>query len=1413
MALNDMTQQLSRDDVKITRQEEGRIVMVVLKALTDPNNDVKSAAVKCVGILVHKVENSQIETIIHKLTELIRSDSKDDSALRDIYGIALKTLIEQVDQRTGTDVAQLLAEKLLLGIDMESADIKRECLSIMEQLLRRFGAKVGPQQEKIMKKVLRQLSVSGGDYRAVRKLSADVLGALAVVSSDSLLDMLVKTILGLIDKTKVGDVSEMMVEDSSGSSDTRSLIQTIGTISRTVGHRLSRHLKKLVPFLLTVIGDVSSSEEQDEDQDMTVLNEVRELCFTGLESFVKCCPDQITPHLISNETEGTKGILNVAMAYLQYDPNYVGDDEDDEDMEMSDDEYGDDYDDDDYGDDEDDDTSWKVRRAASHVIRAVIHARWADMYVYMFENCVDELIKRFKERKEAVRVDIMQCIVAIVDVTEMRKRIQAQASRGISGGIVSRAEASFEAQMSGLRAKADAIITAVVKCMGGSDKEIDTKSAALDLTIKLCSILESALPIELYTSLMDELTHGLINDKYQQLRLAQMKLLRVLIKLNSFEAVQSSLNKTAPTDKSNIFSITIAATKEAGYKNVAEALLVATSLIPKLRPVSAADANMFELESTDYTQAVHTLYDALLVRLSAQDIDQEIKRHAIQCTGTLFYYFGDRFADQLPAVLQLLSDKLDNEVTRVSTLQAIALMCRSPCQLDLKPILDTASLTNIAMFLKQQARDTRQSAVHTLTAIMETNSDLVQKAGETVTAAIVKEGAALIMASDLSLATEALELLDMTMTTMKTTDYTAPLRDFVFPKAVKLAASPFLHGPAQEALVAFLQKLVSLSLPGLGFVELFEELYNDSEIFYASKKNSHSQGNGQDSMDIDGGSGAAGTGGAPGKSEGALKQEAQSVAYCVAGMCITASDDIIQTTVEKFVSDCDESIAKGYSREGKGERRRHLALLCLGNLGQRTDLAKMKKVALEDKIMACFSSANTDTQTAAAFALGNLSVGNMAKYLPLLLRKMGGEASSTKSAEGTGSGVRYEYLLLVALREIILAHAINASGKLDFNPYLDQVVPVVMPFTASSEMGERNVAAECMGLMTSMEPTTMLPELDRMFSAITASPPATPAPEAAAAGGGGDSGKKDKKSKNVLKKEPAPATAVPAPETTAGSSESTETDHRRWSVATAMRFCVSRGLPNADKRNVVNSALVKFLPDLLCDDNIDVVKASVMLLTSVIHRNRDWIHTVASTAGGEIPVLDVIFPQLMTILAFKRTIEIDTGPFKFKEDLGLPLRKATLTCLDMMMASIPDDLNITALIPGVMMNIGDELKVKKDHNFNDLKIHAMQMVVKLAAFAPGPLVGFVEASLEVLKKSLEEAIKDTATPTDKERALDLKRACLNVVLAYSGMEGVQGSPVFKDFHDKIQNLPFVPELLREVSSGERAWGGGGGGGE
>lgn len=53
----------------------------------------------------------------------------------------------------------------------------------------------------------------------------------------------------------------------------------------------------------------------------------------GFESFVMRCPREVTPHLIP--------IINVALQYIKYDPNYsYGDDEDEnDDVDMDGEEY------------------------------------------------------------------------------------------------------------------------------------------------------------------------------------------------------------------------------------------------------------------------------------------------------------------------------------------------------------------------------------------------------------------------------------------------------------------------------------------------------------------------------------------------------------------------------------------------------------------------------------------------------------------------------------------------------------------------------------------------------------------------------------------------------------------------------------------------------------------------------------------------------------------------------------------------------------------------------------------------------------------------------------------------------------------------------------------------------------------
>jgi cullin-associated NEDD8-dissociated protein 1 len=242
---------------------EQRICAAVLKQLDDPSNDVQSVAVKCLAIITKKVQQAQISDVCKKLCSLVL-DGKD--ALRDVYSIGLKTLIADVPESMGQMVAEQLTNKLLTGIGKQDSEaVQRECLDIMTDLLRRFGHLNALSHNEVMKQVVRQLQ---SDRAVIRKRSAHCLGALVVVSSDALLNSLMQILLDGIEQS------------NANSQGTRTLIQTIGTISRTVGYRLSKHLDRVVPLFLRFCGDPT-----DEAQQTDAANELRESCFPGKAMF------------------------------------------------------------------------------------------------------------------------------------------------------------------------------------------------------------------------------------------------------------------------------------------------------------------------------------------------------------------------------------------------------------------------------------------------------------------------------------------------------------------------------------------------------------------------------------------------------------------------------------------------------------------------------------------------------------------------------------------------------------------------------------------------------------------------------------------------------------------------------------------------------------------------------------------------------------------------------------------------------------------------------------------------------------------------------------------------------------------------------------------------------------------------
>merc|ERR1719498_277575 len=132
---------------------------------------------------------------------------------------------------------------------------------------------------------------------------------------------------------------------------------------------------------------------------------------TGFESFVLRCPREVTPHLPE--------MLRICQQFMVYDPNYTYEDDEEEDDEEEEDEYSDD-DMDEFSDD--DDSSWKVRRAALHVLSAIVSTRpelLKELYTSPGEepSLADLLIARFKEREENVRLDVLGCFTEQLKAT------------------------------------------------------------------------------------------------------------------------------------------------------------------------------------------------------------------------------------------------------------------------------------------------------------------------------------------------------------------------------------------------------------------------------------------------------------------------------------------------------------------------------------------------------------------------------------------------------------------------------------------------------------------------------------------------------------------------------------------------------------------------------------------------------------------------------------------------------------------------------------------------------------------------------------------------------------------------------------------------------------------------------------
>lgn len=485
------------------------------------------------------------------------------------------------------------------------------------------------------------------------------------------------------------------------------------------------------------------------------------------------------------------------------------------------------------------------------------------------------------------------------------------------------------------------------------------------------------------------------------------------MKIDALVFVQELIKTHQPqTFYSHIHAIlpaVLTAVMDSFYKISSEALTLLTSLVSVIRPFDAEP--MLEFET-----ALMVIYEKTLFRLSKTDMDLEIKEKAIACMGEIIATFGDKIPQQLPVALNLLHERLGNETTRLTCVKALIKIANSPLPISLNSIFPKA-FTSLAPFLRKNSRPLKISTLILIENIVKRSSDLLDS--ESAQSVILVDIPSLINEGDLYVSQRALIMLTTIIRTHKAFHSIVP--QHVIPETLQLIRSPLLQGSALDATLKFFSTLVESSFPGLDHETLLARLV---EPFY-------------NAMSVH-------------------KQAYSSTAKAIAAISVGDEQRALRT-VQQLIDDL---------KQRQNDDNVHtLTLLSIGEIGKVTDLASLTE--LINVILQAFNSSSEDVKTAASYALGCAAVGNMNRFLPVILQEI-----ETRN--------KRQYLILHSLREVI------SAGKLqDFEP----IWQTLMKHCECPEEGTRNVVSECLGKLTLLQPNALLQRLIAYLKQDCASKP------------------------------------------------------------------------------------------------------------------------------------------------------------------------------------------------------------------------------------------------------------------------------------------------------------------------------------
>ncbi|KAL5119989.1 hypothetical protein ACEQ8H_002087 [Pleosporales sp. CAS-2024a] len=959
---------LQHDEVTCAKTVDG-----LLHTLVDTNGEVQNQAVKCLGPFVNKIPDKILCPMIEKLSNLQTDNTVDQSipslALREVvvslphavggvargrsvldaYSAISKVLIPRL---VGYHVIQPAQQGLprvpkgMLQVDLEKGT-DSNAIDVLTQVARCFGPVLHDAEINALHKITFDILENERASSMMKKKSVTAMSTLAGYFSDQLLSSFLSRVI------------ELLRDPHLTRSKRRLYITILGSMARSIPRKFGPYLQTLAPFVLSALG----SQEQDEEMDVSddegerdpEIDEVLEAALIALESFLASCSQDM--RMYTTET------IDAAIRFLKYDPNALDADDGDEEGMGSDDEdalEGDDFEEE-TGFDDDEDASWKVRRCAAKVLYTLISTRSNGDLLEdgtLYTKVAPALMTRFKEREESVRLEILATLSNLVKKSGDGPVPVKFADEHVQGGIMApppsrkRRRGGSDASMFDLHANSSLsmgfdsparsstpsvgpqaslsklspeIVKGISQLLKQASCPPSTKQASVvlikDIVITQRGGLDSYLH-QLIEPVVEaaKTTGGSTSSASataNSLRTQALQLIGAIADTHSSKAIQPYLP--------SIVDALLKGVQDKYSKLSIEALAATEQILKALTPPRSASSGPHN------QQHVENLYDALVNRVSANDADLEVRKSALHVLGLLLGRSsgteGLISPQKRSAGLELLADRLKNELTRLASVRAIdsiAVHTKADGELNAKWVRSV--IIELGAQLRKASRALRGASLSALRTLTLNPHSRSQLDGQTK-AQIVDALLPLLNAVDLHLLGPALIIL------------AAFVKDdarAIMTPHLNAALCQVVQGSISGTSLDALLKLVRTIGEQQAGQELMRSLLQD-----------------------------VGVAGYP------------EVVGKVIGNLLVYGGSSVGVKLEQFVQELETA---------PDDKRKCLALVVLGESALRLGAQSSIDPKLFIKF---FSTRSEQVPLAAAVALGRAGAGNVSKYVPVILSTMG----------------------------------------------------------------------------------------------------------------------------------------------------------------------------------------------------------------------------------------------------------------------------------------------------------------------------------------------------------------------------------------------------------------------------------------